>query len=566
MFKQMKLGRKLIAAFIIVTFLASLSGIFTSFAIKSIDEKHNHTLINYGFTQGDIGHAIIALKDRLAITVETIEAETTEERNRLQTELNEKIEIYEGYEALIKATLSSDIELALWADIQITLNTYTLLGKDIVSQGMTYDEEILSSAIARIDSELLPAYNAVYEEYLNLMNLNIELGESISTELSRFAFIAMLGSVLLIIASATISIIIGIRISNSITKAVKEVENVASKMAEGNYDFDLTYTSGDEIGGLADSMRQMSTTTKAVIVDLSEVLGEIEKGNFDIETNAIYPGIFQQLEKSTIKITISLSDTLREINSAANYVESGSEQVSAGSQSLSQGAMDQASSVEELFASVNEVSEQIKKSAAHTKTTMEVVNETQKVVAVGNAQMDKMIIAMNEIKGSSSKIQEIIKTIENIASQTNLLSLNAAIEAARAGEAGKGFAVVADEVRSLAEESANATKDIILLVNNSINAVEEGTTIAGETADALRDIVHKTENVVTLINEIAKSSQEQAENMNQIGNAVDQISAVVEENAATAQESAASSEELSSQSKLLKESISLFQLKNSFKL
>jgi len=561
MFQKVSLGKKLLVAFIATTLLASVSGIALSFAINMLDSQYGNALVNYGFSQGHIGNAIISLKDRVELAVDTIEADTADKTKLTQQELTNAEETYAIYEAEVLATLTSPEELAIWENIQRELEIFTSLSDEIVKQGSTNQWLDVTNATSRIDSELMPAFDLTYSYYLELMNLNIEIGQSLSTELSDYSVSISIAAILLIIIASSISIFIGNRMSNSITNAVKEVEDAASKMAEGNYDFDLTYTSHDEIGSLADSMRQMISSTKAIILDLSRTLGEIEKGNFDVHTAVLYPGFFKYLETSTIKITTSLSETLNNINTSANHVDSSAEQVSAGAQSLSQGATDQASSVEELLASVNDVSEQIQRSAENTKITKKVVNETQQVVTVGNAQMKKMILAMNDIKTSSSKIQDIIKTIENIASQTNLLSLNAAIEAARAGDAGKGFAIVAEEVRSLAEESKNATRDIIVLVENSIKAVEEGTTIAYETASSLYDIVSKTEAVVTLIDEIAQNTQEQAEYMDQIGSTADQISAVVEENSATAEESAASSQELSSQSKLLKAAISQFTLK-----
>lgn len=368
---------------------------------------------------------------------------------------------------------------------------------------------------------------------------------------------------LAIISLVSVSVVIVYVISKKL-KPVAEIENVAKSLSQGILDVDLKHTSLDELGSLADSMRILQTMTKAVITDTNRGLTAVANGDFNeiSQCPEEYVGVYISLKEATDTITTMLSGTLTEIQQVAEQVDMGSEHVSSGSQALSQGASDQASSIEELTASISEVSDKIQKNAEKSDLSKKVVNETKDVVAVGNVQMKKMIVAMNDIKTTSSKIQDIIKTIESIASQTNLLSLNAAIEAARAGDAGKGFAVVAEEVRSLAEESASSTKDIIELVNNSLAAVAEGTQIAGETADSLQNIVSKTENVVMLIDEISQATNDQSEYMRQIGCAVDQISAVIEENSATAEESAASSEELSSQSKILAKLVDKFDLKH----
>lgn len=377
---------------------------------------------------------------------------------------------------------------------------------------------------------------------------------------STYIGIAITGAILAV--SLIIGVILIVGLAKSLSEPISEIEQVAVKMSQGDYDFDLTYTSNDEIGSLANSIRSMTKTTKEIIMETERGLGEIANGNFDISSTIEYIGIYEELRKSIERIIVKLSDTMGYILETSDQVATGSEQVSGASQMLSQGASDQASSIEELNASISEVVEQIKKNAENARLASSNTSDTQKVVLEGNEKMSQMVIAMKAIAESSNKIQAIVKTIEEIASQTNLLSLNAAIEAARAGEAGKGFAVVAEEVRSLAEESANATKDITALILNSIEVVKEGSDIASETAVSLENIVEGTEKVVELVDAIYVATNNQADYMDQVAKAVEQISVVVEANAATAEESAASSEELSSQSQVLKELVSVFELKN----
>lgn len=382
-------------------------------------------------------------------------------------------------------------------------------------------------------------------------------------DLSGLVRTNIIGSIIIGVFAVLFTILATTFNIKSIMNPLKKLMQATESISHGDLQIEIIVDSKDEFGDLLSYMLELKNTINSVILDTGKMLAEMANGNFNITSSVKekYVGDFEQLLTSIDSINHRLSVTLNTINNSAEEVSIGSGHILNASQSLAQGATDQASSVEELLASVNEVSSQIQKSADNTKTTKKVANETRDVVSIGNAHMKKMAKAMEDIKASSSKIQDIVKTIESIASQTNLLSLNAAIEAARAGDAGKGFAVVAEEVRSLAEESANATKDIIILVDNSMCAVEEGTTIASATSISLQDIVTKTESVVVLIDEIASTTHEQAEYMNQIANAVDQVSAVIEENSATAEESMASSEELNNQSKLLRESTNQFTLK-----
>ena len=230
-------------------------------------------------------------------------------------------------------------------------------------------------------------------------------------------------------------------------------------------------------------------------------------------------------------------------------------------QALSQGATEQASSIEELAATITEMSGQIQNNAQSALQASQTVDGVGEKILESNQQMQTMTKAMGEISASSSEIGKIIKTIEDIAFQTNILALNAAVEAARAGEAGKGFAVVADEVRSLASKSSDASKSTAALIENSLKAVENGTRIADETAQSLLSVVEGTKEIASQINQIAAASSEQSKGAAQVQLGIDQIPNVVQTNSATAEESAAASEELSGQAQMLKTLISKFKLR-----
>jgi methyl-accepting chemotaxis protein len=362
------------------------------------------------------------------------------------------------------------------------------------------------------------------------------------------------------------SIILGISICIYITKKlrqpIKEIEIAANKMAIGDFDININYESKDELGILSNSIRQVSNKTKEVISDTVRVLGEVAGGNFDVETEVEYIGVFENIEKSVVKITNDLSETMSQINLTSEEVEAASDQVSSGSQMLAQGATEQASAIEELSATIIDISEKIKDTADNAKEANVLTLSAGREVKTGNEQMKEMVKAMDEISFTSNEISRIIKTIDDIAFQTNILALNAAVEAARAGSAGKGFAVVADEVRNLAAKSAEAAKNTATLIENSIKAVGNGSKIVDNTAESLQKIIETTNQTIVLVDKIAKASEEQSSAITQVTLGVEQISDVVQTNSATSEESAAASEELTGQAQMLKSLIESFNLKN----
>ncbi|MFV0516891.1 MAG: methyl-accepting chemotaxis protein [Aminipila sp.] len=388
--------------------------------------------------------------------------------------------------------------------------------------------------------------------------VNVEKNEFMKHSYNALVICAILAIIALIISTFVV-----ILLSRSISKPIKEVEKVALDLSEGNFDITIESKSNDELGNLANSMENMVSITKDIIDDTVRGLGQIAKGNFDLNPNVEYIGIYKKLENSICEIILSLSETLNSVKSSAEQVNIGAEQVSSASQTLAQGAVEQASSIEELAASISEISDKINESANNARTANEQSIIVGKDLAESTEKMNKMVSAMKDISSKSSEIGKIIKTIEDIAFQTNILALNAAVEAARAGEAGKGFAVVADEVRNLAGKSAEAAKDTTALIKDTVNAVNEGTSIAVETADSIGYVVENTRSVVDSMHLIANSATEQAAYIKQLTLGLDQISSVVQSNSATAEESAAASQELSAQAGMLNDEVSKFVIKNS---
>ena len=369
-------------------------------------------------------------------------------------------------------------------------------------------------------------------------------------------------TIILMVVFLAISSYMAYRLARQIGEPVKDCAQRLRLLAEGDLDTPVhEIHTGDEIQILADSARTLVQGFRLMIQDMDEMLAEMSRGNLtaDSKCEEAYVGGYRGLLDSARKLSAQLSDTLRQINQSADQVSAGAEQVSAGAQALSQGATEQASAIEELAATINDISGKIIATADRAGDVHSQSSETGREVEQCNEQMLELVNAVRDIGESSSQIGKIIKTIEDIAFQTNILALNAAVEAARAGTAGKGFAVVADEVRNLASKSAEASKSTSVLIEGSARSVEKGMKIADETAASLQKAVISTENTVKAVDKITEATAEQSQAVSQVTQGMDQISSVVQTNSATAEESAAASEELSGQAVILKELVGQFK-------
>lgn len=482
-------------------------------------------------------------------------------RNIREMALNDDSSTYENYKNNVKTVLTdSQTQLDIIKNTNIidddlynqyvkALNEWGNIGYDIINQ---IEKGDLASAKNKIHTVCTPALN-------NLMSIADKMEDETNKEADQAILlsnvVAVIGGVaivLFIVIASLISKKIGAKITEMIIEPIRDIDNVAKDLANGNLHSELTYHSDDELGTLAHSLRKSIRTLSSYVDDIKRSMQEFSHGNFDVKPEVEWKGDFEEILQAFMSFEASMADLVKHLQRVADQVAEGSEQIASSSTELAEGATNQAASVEELTASLANVSERVAQNSQNARAISGKVDELGTQLYESNGKMSEMVISMSEIEKASKEISKIIETINQIASQTNLLALNASIEAARAGDAGKGFAVVADQVSALAAQSAEAAKESASLIDTSVAAVEKGMVIANDTASQLGAVVDNSRHIVDEVNNIADVLNTQTEAIKQVDEGVEAINDVVQTNSATSQECAAASQDMSTQADTLR--------------
>lgn len=565
MYKNLKIQERLKKCFTVVTLLASIAGVIGAIMMLIISTQYKHALTNYGFSQGDIGKAMIVFADARSAARGVIGYSDTDMIATMKQIHDEKKQKFDDYWAIVANTCVTGTEKDLYEQVNTLVQQYWDAEAQAMEIGASTDNEDSIKAQQMMNDTVDPLYEQVYSLIADLLdaNVNVNEGDSLAARLSAMSIIFLI----VIVAMIVFAMMQAMRMGNSIAKGIAvplgELSDRFTTFAKGNLTdpFPVVDTQ-DEVADMINTANEMKETLKLVIADCGKHLADMASGNFDIRTDCpeVYQGEFEKLLLAMRDMKNQMIVTLRSIEDASSQVSAGSTNLAEASQSLAEGATEQAGAVEELQATITSITENIEKAADQAHESYVQAKQYADEADNSRAQMTAMVDAMTRINETSKNIENIISEIEDIASQTNLLSLNASIEAARAGEAGRGFAVVADQIRQLAEQSTKSAVDTRELIEGSLEEIAEGNKAADKAAASIETVVEGIGKIAESSRNISQVSRDQATAMDQAEQGVNQISEVVQANSATAQESSATSEELSAQAVSLDELISKYVL------
>lgn len=559
MLKDISIGKRLVFAFMFVIIISCIAGVVGILQILKIDSDYSYALKYYGFAQGDVGLLGTEFNDNRTIIRDFIFSADIDAMNSYSEKYSRSNTQIESCLLKVKKSMVSANELKYYKQISKDMTQYKEIGVQAVELAMHNNnskaQEVMTQQANPLSEKIANSITALIQE-------NVSEGNAVSENLSQQSRTTVISILAVLLFSILICIFIALKIARGISRPVQDLTKAARKLAAGELDISIASDSRkDEIGQLNSAFSETIAILKAYITDIKSNLNRIAHGNLCVSLHETFRGDFVELKDAIDHISVTLKDAFAQIDRSAEQVTNGAEQISAGSQVLAHGSAEQANSVKQLSETVSEISGHVKGNATNAEAANNYVNDVCSEIQISSTCMDHMMNAISGISDSSNEIVKIEKVIENIAFQTQILSLNASVEAARAGGAGKGFAVVAEEVRNLAQKSTKAAGEVTISIRNSMVHVKDGIETAEKTAKSLRRVTENMNTVSDMVGKISSVSLQQAKEIKQIDEGFHQISDVVQTNSATAEEGAAQSEELSGQARLMKDLVGKFQLR-----
>lgn len=557
--------KRLNKGFSLITIVCCIALVLCDIAIFAMSSQYEHAMSNYGFSQGDIGKAMVTFSEARSSLRAVISYKSTTEINSEKKEYQTKKQLFDTYLSEVEKSMVTKEGKESYANIVSKLDDYWNMSDSILKIASTSDPAACENAQKQEYEVLGPKYDELYNDMKELMNLNVKMGDNIEDIL--FVIKIVLGVLVLVIIGGSImtSKRIGAKIADQIEKPIADLAERLKRFSQGDLDSPFPeHNNEDEVALMNDVAKEMAANLNLIISDLSRLMSLMADGNFAISTEIEdkYVGKFVELLESIRNMNRKMDSTLRHVEESAEQVTAGSENLAQSAQDLAEGATEQAGAVEQLQATMSTITEQVADTVNNLNDTSRKAESYAKSADSSKTDMRELMDAMQRISETSKKIENIISDIESIASQTNLLSLNAAIEAARAGEAGKGFAVVAEQIRMLADESAKSAVDTRTLIEGAINEIEEGNQVAQKAADSMETVVQGINDISDTSKMLSENSNQQIAALREAEKGIEQISEVVQSNSAASEECSATSEELSAQAEAMNEMTAQFVLRD----
>lgn len=559
----MRIRERLKRAFTLISAMMATVAVVGVIAMVIMSNLYADALVDYGFAQGDVGRAMASFADTRSALRGTIGYEEQSAIDSMVAQHEQcKEEFTTEFESLEKSMVT-EADKKVYKELQEELVDYWALEQQIMDLGATTDQEKCIQAQEMAMGDLAPLYEEVYSDLTEIMNIKVTNGSALSDRLSIISIVVPVIIAVVIVLAIVLSSHLGTGIADGIVTPTVKLRDRLEEFAKGDLSSPFPDAeTQDEVAEMVEIARHMAATLNFVIADEERLLGEMANANYDVrsEDSTRYRGDLEQIYLSLRELKRQMATTIQSIDEASTQVSAGSTNLAEASQSLAEGATEQAGAVQQMQATIMTITDNIVLAAEKAEESYQLAQQYADEADRSRGEMEMMVAAMERINEASQKIGNIISEIEDIASQTNLLSLNASIEAARAGEAGRGFSVVADQIRQLAEQSSTAAVETRELIEGAIREVEQGNEAAERASASIEIVVEGIGKIAASSKMVSSTSADQATAMKQAEQGVNQISEVVQSNSATAEESSATSEELSAQAVCLDELIGKFIL------